>query len=1249
MKNKFFTGQICAYAQIRRLWQEWEITMDFGDLEEFDFNIENEKPTKKFDNIVKEMKKYDLYDIIARIAGLNLLPVNQNKSILLDAVIAELLCVNVYNEGIINDNIMSAGKFRKLISQVNDSDLCMMIDPNENLYVQNVMFHKNYLVFNGIDQTPAYNLQNMIRIIFEYQNDFPDDFIQCVHKLYVFVLGVSDGIAQRINASNTNNDIEENNRLFVPNSEIINECAHLVTLDGDYFDEFFGETDTKNFLSEFGNEDAGETNHRPFYERPFLRNKKNNSIIILNISVLPTFAFYMTIVLAEKYDIKEAVIGRYHEFIWKRCREYLVKLGHYKIQEQNKGFELINNEYYKEMLVSVYNNQYMLVIYLADDGEGYTGATMHDYYPDDRHQAMLEKRISYLRDKFAEVRIGAENIMFLLIISGFGRGMLLGIKKSLSVYKTIKFFPMELECLSINEKNNFLPRYIRAKTKLHTYGLEAFSELNTVSIYTSNHYSFYMSDDLNPANLNIFIALGDSIDYIRQALEKEDRKRVLSYVDGLYAEVVASDNERKIYIEDERSKEKRNALVVSFENCVIWVTSGLITTLDELSIYYSTLDTMTYWLAECRELINKLFFSYNIFHFDILISGKAVEYFYNIPEEREISKLLNLDIENNHIKIVINPNFYWRLNKTDNSSEKELCKFVIGTLCDFASDNFDYESYIEKIFSNPMKKKMFSFDFHKQPYLKPFEFTDYISVHCEDEDFLLDLIGKKLLESNKWTYGVIPKEKRGELANYIVGVLYNMLQEEVEQINPQYVVELIYLDLEKTLYRLMIARERYAFDVSCYPEKKNEILNDYNECNRTSLALKFLMEYIAAKPPKGQKLLGIGQYEYILAICSTIIDWAYKNDLFYYNIFDTPIEILPSDRVGMKQKEFVDMFQYGEVYRQEQLEYNSSFAFRKSSTQKMDDYTNELDEAFKSERGYTYQQFISVISGIIIIGEEIDDNEIYVKKYSDVIEILTQNIEKITAEIITRVIEDISIKAREDFMKLPKPYRKEDVYPWRFNRAYSFNRRPIIQRDDEIIWGNRQLYHMMEYVTGLIYNGTYSTKDKKMSKLIGKISNQRGKLFNNRIVEILNDIGEFQVYPNRKKINKKSICNENGETLGDIDVLFVDVSEKRIYVAETKAFPFSRNPYEMYLEYNEMFVDKGKKKCYITKHKRRIEWVKNHLHDVCTELKLGNTDLWSVIGLFIVEEPIISNQVYNLNVEIISKAELSLERIRKVN
>ncbi len=85
----------------------------------------------------------------------------------------------------------------------------------------------------------------MIRIIFEYQNDFPDDFIRCIHKLYAFVLGVSDAIAQRINASNKN---EENDKLFVSNSETINKYTNLVTIDGNYFDEFFGATDTKKFI-----------------------------------------------------------------------------------------------------------------------------------------------------------------------------------------------------------------------------------------------------------------------------------------------------------------------------------------------------------------------------------------------------------------------------------------------------------------------------------------------------------------------------------------------------------------------------------------------------------------------------------------------------------------------------------------------------------------------------------------------------------------------------------------------------------------------------------------------------------------------------------------------------------------------------------------------------------------------------------------------------------------------------------------
>lgn len=84
-------------------------------------------------SIVNEVKKYDVYDVIARLSELNLLPQNQNKSILLDGLIAAILCEKEENY---NSNYkMSSGKFKKLIEQLNKTNLAMSIDPNENIFV----------------------------------------------------------------------------------------------------------------------------------------------------------------------------------------------------------------------------------------------------------------------------------------------------------------------------------------------------------------------------------------------------------------------------------------------------------------------------------------------------------------------------------------------------------------------------------------------------------------------------------------------------------------------------------------------------------------------------------------------------------------------------------------------------------------------------------------------------------------------------------------------------------------------------------------------------------------------------------------------------------------------------------------------------------------------------------------------------------------------------------------------------------
>lgn len=1219
----------------------------FKGLMNFDDIFESKETISEMKNIVAEIKKYDVYDVIARLSGLNLISHNQNKSILLDGIMAAIICEK--EADYTSSYKMSSGKFRRLVEQLNNTNLAMYIDPNENAFVQNVMLTDNYRVFNGIDNTPAYNLQMLIDILFNYQNDFQEEYLRKVGKLIMLVLEISEVVANKINVNPRDIVSDEGKNVIIPDSDKINEYANYVTIDEQrircFLDGYVDLLD--DIIMPFGTGNMGDVNNRPFYCRPFIRNSKEQSIILLNISLLPTFAFFHTLRIADEFGIKEKVVRRYNDYIWRDCRKSLEVLGHRKIKEDILGIELLNNDYYKERIVTVYNNQLILVIFVCDDAYEYTAFTMHEEYPDERHTVIFEERINYFCNKMQENAIGAESLYCMFILSGIGRMLGLRAVKKLSNYEALKLNPFELHCISINERSeaNFVPRYIRAKNKVKTPMPNFFSELNAISMYTSNEYSFYMNDDINPSEMFLFFTPGDSIDYINHALKKEDIILVESYKDGWKTKVELDDAIRNIYVEVNMLETKRSAICVKFSNCIIWITSDEIVEELDINLYFSIIDTVSFWLAECKMIIEKMDLYNTLYHFNVVLDGNKKEYYYAPTEDIALSDYITVTGSGRHFNLVWQAKAFGQMSCKTNKKEKELCQILLNILTQNSFKSCDYTKELDIIFNNPMKKKFFSSDVESMPYLKPIFISNNRMVRREDEDYLLDIIGKLVLDTGKWGYGVIPDSDRSKIANDIVGMLYSMLQKEIELLNDNNLVEAIYFDLEDTLYRVMIAEKRYACDLACYPEKEEQYIKEYNDLNRTSMALKFMMEYVAARPPKGNTALGIGKYEYILAICSLIIEWAYKNDLFYYKIFNTPVEILKSDRVGMKQNEFLNMYQYGDKYRREQLYYNSSGDFRKKYTVSHEDYTEALDEAFLSEYGYTFGQFSKIIIGMFDYGKEREDDEIFVVDKDVLMEYLLRLDTDLTSEIISSVILDISLTERKDFLKLPSKFRKEDVYPWRFNRAYSFNRRPVIIRGNDVIWGNRQLYHMFLYVTNLIYDGKFSTKNNKMSALIGRISDDRGRGFNQLIVDMIVDMKVFRVDANVKKINKRLVADENGCTLGDIDVLIFDEIMRCVYVTEVKDFNFSRNPYEIQLEYQKMFVD-GEKKCYATKHKRRVDWVKEHLDDLKIQYGLRKDFKWKVKGLFIVSEPLISTQVYGQNIEIISKAELSVEKIR---
>ncbi len=1190
--------------------------------------------------LIDDISNYDVYDFIARVSTLNLLIENQNKSIVFDALIAGLLLRDSLSyTGVAK---MSSGKFRKIITKLTELSLYQMIDPAENAFIERVRYYGNFWIFPGINFSPSFCIQGFLDYLCLQDTGYDTNFIHKAHRLINFTLQISNWAAQKLNYDEHVLKHVETNSINIPSSSHSDILKNCVVLDIELINELIPSPSLQDLL--FSTFEEGpissvlEGNWQNFYCHPFIK-APNNTVILLNPAILIPFVIHQIIVLAEEYGIKEQLIEGYNETIWNQCKKDIKYLGHKKIDEKAYGIELINNSSFREELLMVGNDTLLFLYFICDPGTNYNINSMFDTIELRENIPCIKDRNNYFLSNLPNSSLN--NSYYVILINGFGRTVS-SYFDGLNLQRTLTLTPFELHCISVNEheRPDFIPKYLNAKSQINiALPPMCCSELNTLEIYTKNDYSFYISDEFNPKTTNLYIGPGDSLDYVIRAFFNEKRHLINHYDDIHLADVIVNDPLRNIYF-THRQGNKPPELVIKFNNVVIWVSAEMPTCMDEAHVNGTLIDLISYWLAECKTIINKMQFTKESICIKICLKDSPQEYFEPKEDLLDFLKGISYKIASNIITMEWDSNSFRHLGTETNEIEKTLVASLLSEIQKFSRIPANI-AVLNEIFLNPLKKKVFEIDTVNTPYAIPTT-SELQIVSTEEENQLLNEIGTHFLEKHEYSYGKVPDEKRSHLANSVVSYLYALLQSEVSSINPTGVYERVCFDLETVMYNIMTCQKRYAYDVSCYPEKTESINKQYNEANKSSVALKFFAEYIAAVPPKGQNPLGELQYNRILAICHLIVEWGYRNDSFVHNIVNTPIEFLKSGRIGMPREDdeyLANINSFSRVRRLESLSNPAISVF--SPVNMLNDYEKELDEAFDDEYGFSFQEFIKGVLAICLYDGDIAHEVKRVPRMTLIQEVAKSS--GINETTINNIIDQITLTAREDFLKPPKPFEAYDVYPWRFNRELSFTRRPIIQHNDDLIWGNRQLQHMWRYVFDLIIEGKYKARKEKLTQLIGKISNKRGNDFNSAVYQKLSEIPELIVQKNVTKINGKKIASEAGNVLGDIDVLYVIPKRHKIIVGEVKDFSFAKNPYEMDREYKKIFVD-GKKPCFITKHKRRISWVEEHLDDVIKHFNLPE-GRWSVHSAMFVSEEIVSNLFYHKNETIITYSDITKSTI----
>lgn len=1191
--------------------------------------------------LVSEIAKYDVNDFLLRISTLNLLPNNQSKCIVFDAVINAVL--REKQSGYTSHTIMSTGKFKSIINKAMTLHVARRIDPVEMPFVYRILYRGNAWIFSGINTSVGYNLQHLLNVLFKKENALCKDFLDKSERMTACLLEISTGIAEKLGYDHYVVDHYEQKNVDFSDAVRIKTIADSITISLHDFAKYLDKEEIATLFAQFEANSVSvveDHNNFDFFYSPFLM-VDTDKVIILNPALLSSFLVHYIMKNAQEYGVFEKLVSLYNNEVWYDCRRSLNTLGHHKIREQDLGIQLINSTHYKELLLNVCNDGIVFFQFFCDNGSNYKPKEM--FATNIISDARIEKRWAYMKEKLSKGP--SDRIYQLVAVQSFGRGVAFDFQEP-QCRKHMTLSPFELMCVAISEHShkNFIPRYIDSKVSCADPLMPRDSDIYDITLYVDNHHSFYFNDDVDMRKTRYFSGYGDSVDFLNAALNKENRQLVDFPNSRYLREVVVNDEKRNIYC---NVNVPPFELLNRFSNVDIWTTGPVPTSEQMLNALYTITDVVTYWLAESKAIIEGCLFKSRSIEIRMELEGNIEDY-YSETSKRDadaISEFLSFEWIDSTLHMYWSPEAFFNLTATDNSKEKSLLISILNALsnCSMTGINLDN---LDSVFSNPLRKKLFTLDYQNNPYLKPID-RDVRIVPNECEDELLNELGYYFIKTKGRKFGEIPNPERKDICNQAVEYLYKKLCNLVQQLDPTGLYELVCYDLEKVMYAMMLMQKRFAFDVACYPDRESQIRDDYNEINKTSIALKFLMEYIAAQPPQGTKILGELDYEYVLSICAAIIDWAHTSDLYMYEIINSKMTILKSGRVGINKSQIDNLVGISQRAATLRLNAHSDPFVEKYAPENIISNTpEELDEAFLDEFGYSFSNYACCIFDLIALGDAMESD---VKK-ADIISICKTVSSDIGVDesIVKNIINDLSLTERADYLTPPPKFTRNDIWPWRLNRRLSFTRRPIVAHGGNLIWGNRQLYHCLLFTLDLIQAGKLSARDKgKLKALMGRITNHSGNGFNDVVADRIRGVEGIIVASKVKKLNGVRIMSDTNQDIGDIDVLIINPRKKKIVACEVKDFSFARTPFEMHQEYLKVFCDNEKELCYLSRHKRRVEWMRNHISDIIEHFKLPNGK-WKIDDLLIVNEPIISNSYFHKSQKTLLYTELTNDAILKL-
>ncbi len=569
----------------------------------------------------------------------------------------------------------------------------------------------------------------------------------------------------------------------------------------------------------------------------------------------------------------------------------------------------------------------------------------------------------------------------------------------------------------------------------------------------------------------------------------------------------------------------------------------------------------------------------------------------------------------------------------DNSGERYCFGKLIRSLLRYYNPlvvESEIEGEVKKFLdqSMPLGIKAYSYEAHPVENPKADEYRSYEELNKAERARVDREIARFLANSE-----ICPGEYSGKEAQNLLGSICEFIQEKLEGEISKYDERFLYYAYRQLEY-IEGERQRKVAQAGLHMSKYTEFdvaqrnLEETMVLGKAAVSVRLIVTTILKVGSNGKDIPDTEAWNYVHALSSGIQDISGMYECVRYDILPHTITI--SELFGVqyvKGEEAFDQYRFYRVEAEKRVDSAKERYIKRDGSTKskpemskdLHDFLERLDRAFESEYGFKYQDMLVLIYALgkcdIPSGIETPLNII---SEGTVLKYLKNMIieDCPSEECLRKILGFISL----DF----KSYQSDEklFYAQLLRRKERLNLCPVIRvASEKYLYGNEMCLGATRLWSNFVREGSFPYRVDESSPIYAAIEKYRRRLdkkLERQAAEVVSEVlGQSNVEANIANFKRLSRNFPRKPACGEIDLLAVNKSSKRVYLLDAKNRPRRIRPYDIRQDIDTFL--KGKKS-YLRKLVAKERFVIENFAEVLKHFGINDIKGWKIRKAFVVAQ-----------------------------